>query len=74
MREVICGQGKFVLNEDSDVVTQYGPNGEVVGIFRASDTPTLRQWILEKAPKPPTGRPNGVTPSEKQYCQPRFRG
>lgn len=74
MREVICGQGKFILNEDSNVVTQYGPNGEVVGIFKASDTPTLRQWIIEKAPKPPTGRPNGVTPNEKQYCQPRFRG
>lgn len=59
MREVQCGLAKFVLDDD-DVVTQYGPHGEVVGIFSASDTPTLRQWIIEKAPKPPTGRPNGA--------------
>lgn len=74
MREVHCGEAKFVLNEDEDVVWQYDHTGQVVGIFSASDTPTLRQWIIEKAPKPPTGRPNGVTPSEKRYCQPRFRG
>ena len=74
MREVQCGLAKFVLDEDDDVVTQYGPQGEVVGIFKATDTPTLRQWIIEKAPKPPTGRPTGVTPNEKRYCQPRFRG
>lgn len=59
MREVHCGQAKFILNDD-DVVMQYDHEGRVVGIFKASDTPTLRQWIMEKAPKPPTGRPNGA--------------
>lgn len=72
MREVLCGQGKFTLDEDDDVVTQYDHEGRVVGIFKATDTPTLRQWIIEKTPVP-TGRPLGVEPREKKYCTPRFK-
>lgn len=68
MREVQCGQAKFILSDD-DVVTQYDPEGKVVGIFKASDTPTLRQWIIEKAPKPPCGRPNKIPEQPREsHC------
>jgi hypothetical protein len=50
MREVRCGLGKFTLSDD-DVVMQYDHEGCVVGIFRASDTPTLRKWLLESERK-----------------------
>lgn len=69
MREVRCGEGRFVLNDDTNVVTQYDHMGQVVGIFSASDTPTLRQWIIEKAPKPPTGRPNKIPEQPREsHC------
>jgi hypothetical protein len=72
MREVQCGLGRFVLTED-DVVHQYDHEGIVVGITNASDVPDLRKWIIEKAPKVPTGRPNGYVMTKKEQREPRFR-
>lgn len=47
MHEAFCGAGKFTIDEN-ETVTQYDHTGAVVGIFSASDTPTLRAWIVEK--------------------------
>ena len=44
-----CGAGRFTVDEN-ETITQYDHTGSVVGIFSASDTPTLRAWIAEKRP------------------------
>ena len=44
IHEVKCGLGRFTVDEH-EVVTQYDPDGVVVGIFKATDTPNLRHWI-----------------------------
>jgi hypothetical protein len=51
---VRCGLGKFEL-DDNGVVTQYDHNGAVVGIFKASDTPTLLTWIRTTEERPGRG-------------------
>lgn len=46
---VVCGTGRFTVDEN-ETVTQYDHTGAVVGIFTASNTPTLRAWIVERSP------------------------
>lgn len=54
--DIKCGAGRFTIDEN-DTVTQYDHLGVVVGIFRASDTPSLRAWIAQRsAPSEHRGR------------------
>ena len=68
--DVKCGAGRFTV-DDYETVTQYDHTGRVVGIFRASDTPTLRAWIIERAV--PNPRRGIIAPLPERRINPRTK-